>query len=139
MATMSEKILVQISASDCGVKQCEIELSEGSLCKIEFFGIDLNVSEFVGEDFFEALIELRLELEKHGYQLLCRGARPNVHPSGLSRSMSRGRKAYIIRVESPSLKTDIVNIFDRAELEEVGSVEEQRAFHKRWVESWRNK
>jgi hypothetical protein len=45
-------------------------------------GTEVRTAES-GEDFFEALKELRQELEKNGALLHCFGASENVYPSGM--------------------------------------------------------
>jgi hypothetical protein len=44
-----------------------------------------------GEDFFEALCQLRLVLEASSRSLLCAGARRDGHPSSIHRQMAQGR------------------------------------------------
>jgi len=51
--------------------------------------------------------------------------------------MSGGRKAYI--TELGKKPTEIVDIFDYAPPESVGSVGQQSAFHVKWVESLKTK
>ena len=101
--------------------------------------MDLGTQKFSGEDLFDAFIQFRLVLEKHGLLLLCAGCRPEVWPSGMARSMGGGRKAYITHMDAPSPKADLIDIFDYAGPEQVGSVAQQRAFHGKWVESRRKK
>lgn len=91
--------------------------------------------EFSGDDLFECLIALRRELEKAGVRILCNGARVDAYPSGMSRSMGGARKVYITELGKPG--TELVEIFDQADLAKVGSVEEQRTFHQLWVDSLR--
>ena len=117
----------------------QIEISGIPPCKIALLGIDLETQEFSGEDLFEAFIQFWMELEKCGLLLLCAGCRPDVFPSGMGRSMSGGRKAYITHMDAPSPKSDLVDIFDYAGPEQVGSVAQQKEFHKKWVQSWRKK
>jgi hypothetical protein len=49
-----------------------------------------------GNDLFEALCNLRLELEKAGVRLCVAGARTDVYPSGVAREMGLGQVAYIL-------------------------------------------
>lgn len=81
---------------------------------------------------FEALIALRLLLERRGGCLLCAGARTNVFPSSMSRDMGGGRMAYVLRLGEPAL--ELVDIFASAERSQVGTVEEQRAFQSLWMQ-----
>src|SRR5579864_287175 len=53
-------------------------------------------------DFFEAMCEIRRELEKQAVVLECYGASKNVYPSGMSRSMGMGLKAYKMRIGEPA-------------------------------------
>ena len=93
--------------------------------------------EFKGDDLFKALCSLREALEKVGAQALCAGARPDVFPSGMARGMGGGRKAYITQIGFPALRTDLVDIFDYAPPEAVGSVIEQKVFHEEWADFFR--
>lgn len=86
-------------------------------------------------DLFEALREMRKELEDAGYQLLCAGARPDVAPSGMSRDMGGGRKAYVLHLSKPGSRDDMVDIFDAAEPASVGTVQQQREYFEKWKAS----
>ncbi len=116
---------------------CTVEISQTRRGSFFFRGLGWERREFFGDDLFDALVSLRRELEKMEAQLLCAGARIDVSPSGMSRAMGDGRKVYVTHLGSPARKSDIVDIFDNAELETVGSVEEQDLFHRKWVESLR--
>ena len=66
------------------------------------------------------------------------GARPDVTPLGMSRSMSGGRKAYIAHLGRPAdRRTEMVDIFDPAEASEVGTTHQQRAYFQAWTASLR--
>jgi hypothetical protein len=49
--------------------------------------------------------------------------------------MSGGRKAYITRLGARSQKSDLVDIFEHDDSENVGSVASQRDFHQQWLAS----
>lgn len=134
----SEKKLVQIRSGDGAIRECAIEIDAAPRACLTFLDSGEVKKAYVGEDFFEALIALRLKLEEAGMQLLCCGARRDVFPSGMSRSMSLGRMAYITRLGVPSLPSDLVDIFDYAEPEVLGSVAQQAEFHEAWVNSLRS-
>ncbi len=131
---MSETKTVKVRLDDGTIKTCSIEILPPLPWKFIFSGLELKKYEFSGDDLFEALIALRLELEKFGAQLLCVGARSNTFPSGMSRDMGGGRKASVARIGSP-MNEDLFDILDYAEPESVGSVAEQQAFYKEWVEA----
>jgi hypothetical protein len=104
--------------------QCE-------LWQIQLVNFEENVASFGETDLYEAMQALRQYLEAKGCQLLCAGARPDVVPSGMSRSMGGGRQAYIIRLGKQA--TEVVDIFDYSEPDLVGTVQQQRQY----VEAWR--
>jgi len=80
-----------------------------------FGGIESLNRVFAGRDLFEALITLRCALEEAGAQLLCQGARPEVFPTGMSRDMGGGRKAYVTGIGVSPSRPDFVDILDYAE------------------------
>lgn len=133
---MSEKRAIKILLDNGAIQTVEIEIADTPPWSLKLLNFDSKTLEFVGADLFDALAMLRQEIEKSGGRLLCAGARPEVRPSGMSRSMGGGRKAYVIRIGEPSRKADI-DIFDYADPEAVGSVAEQAAFYEKWVKSLR--
>ncbi len=140
---MSETKTLQVQLHDGTVKWCSIQLLPEkhlySGLNLNFSGLDLDKQEFSAGDTFANLCELRLELEKIGAQALCAGARIDVWPSGMSRGMGSGARAYITRRTGPSSQEDNINIFDYAPPELVGSVVQQTEFHKVWRESMRKR
>jgi hypothetical protein len=134
---VNEKKAVKIQLRDGTVEEGQLEFSGGPPWRLLWSGATLSPQEFSGEDLFEALVALRLELEKIEALLLCAGARSDVFPSGMSRGMGGGRKAYITRIGAPALRTDLVDIFEYAKPEIVGTVAQQQAHHKKWAESLR--
>jgi len=98
-------------------------------------GLHLPRSEFIGADLFNALIAFRLEIERIGARLLCAGSRRDVFPSGMSREMGGGRKAYITHIGDRGRPENLIDIFDGAEADLVSTVEEQKTFHEKWVQS----
>jgi hypothetical protein len=82
-------------------------------------------------DFFECLRAFRRVIEPDGFRVLCQGARPNVHPSGMS-SQAGAWTSYALTLGQPALTKDLVGTFDPAEdIASVGTVEEQDEFIKR--------
>jgi hypothetical protein len=90
-----------------------------------------------GHDFFEALKLLRQHLEKTGTLICCFGASENVYPSGMQRSMGPAVLAYKTKLGSPTSRGDIVNIFEADETIIPATVDQQEAFHQRWINSLR--
>jgi hypothetical protein len=87
------------------------------------------------DDLFEALVDIRIEYEKFGCKILCQGSRPNVEASGMSRSMGGGRRAFVLTRGTPAKMNQLVDIFDYACPEEVGTVAEQRRVVEEWYGS----
>lgn len=94
---------------------------------------------FEARDVFDALIACRAERESHGEKLLCMGARTDVWPSGMSRDMGGGLKAYVMRYGEQAHRKDLVHIFDEAPEALVGSVREQRDFFEGWASFFRDR
>jgi hypothetical protein len=86
-------------------------------------------------DYFEAMCQIRLELEKAGWRPVCFGSSRNVYPSGMCRDMGGGLKAYKLQLGHPAKLADLVTIFDSGPDVEPTSVEEQRQFFDRWLQS----
>lgn len=60
------------------------------------------------------------------------GARIDVYPSRLIRQMAHGRMAYILKPNTPVSAESLINIFERADLNTIGTVKEQIEFYKIW-------
>jgi hypothetical protein len=127
--------------NDKTLRILKIQNEEGFVfdAKVEYFSISWSnwileftspITEklsFIGEDVFECLTQLRIELAKYGYKPLCAGARLDVYPSGMARDMGDGLSAQVISSEPTNDWEDIqhVSIFDYAEPDLIASVEEQ--------------
>ena len=100
--------------------------------------LSCNLQEFVatGEDFFSAFAEVRRQLEPFNIRVLCYGACRNVYPSGMLRDMANGLKAYKLSLGKKPDRFDIVGIFDNGPEMDIGSVDDQRRFYDRWVNSF---
>lgn len=84
--------------------------------------------------YWESLIAAREDLEAHGWILCCQGARPEAQPSGMCLQMGDGREVYEFKqgVLEP-VSNELIDIFDRAEPDQVGTVVQQRhAMSRRW-------
>ena len=132
---MMDARLLKVQAVDGTLLDCIVEASRSAPWTIIFSGPDFPKREFRSRDLFQALLILRGHLEESGQKILCAGARFDVFPSGMSRSMGGGRKAYVTRLGLPGQLNDIVDILSPAQPESVGSIEEQADFHRRWIES----
>jgi hypothetical protein len=132
---MSETKTIKARQPDGTIEECSVQI--GPQWKLVFSGSGMQGREFSNGDLFDALTSLRRALENTGVQLLCAGARPDVFPSGMSRDMGGGRKAYITKLGRPALQTDLVDIFDYSDPQSVGTVSDQQAFHEKWIASLR--
>ena len=130
---------VKVRLSDGRVKTLNMRVSCDAPWTLEFEILDGGSLRIEASDLFEALRDARKELELVGAQLLCAGARPDVTPSGMSRDMSGGRKAYKVTLGNPAGDSDMVDIFDYAELEVVGSLRQQNDYIGAWTASIRQR
>ncbi len=134
---MKERRDLELQFSDRTVRRGVIEierLKESWVLRLHLPGLDARVYE--NDDQFEALKDLRRDLAGEGLAVLCAGARRDVFPSAMSREMSGGRKAYVCRMGSRGSADDLVDIFDPAPSDLIGSVEEQAEFHAGWFRSF---
>lgn len=134
---MNETRALQAQLSDGRIEECSITFSTVPPWRIVVNGLGFSGEEFEASDLFETLVALRTALDRRGIKLLCAGARVDVYPSGMSRGMGGGRKAYVTTVGKPTAIADLVDIFYPALPEQVGSVLEQRAHHVQWMEFFR--
>ena len=88
-------------------------------------------------EFFDALCNARLFLEREGAVLCCNGASEDVYPSGMQLSMGPAILAYRTTLGQRALLKDIVNIFDSDEANRPATVDQQAQFHRRWLGSLR--
>ncbi|MGD1895181.1 MAG: hypothetical protein ACFB15_31880 [Cyclobacteriaceae bacterium] len=98
--------------------------------------IDINSKSYsvISTDAFNALTRIREQTEKLGIKLLIQGTRPNCWPSGMSAQMSNGTKCYLHEMKPKKYEnTDLVEIFDSANEDETGTLEEHNAFKEQWL------
>jgi hypothetical protein len=133
MTNKKGNIIASARFSDGAVAELRLEISldkERRLWQIRLMEPEKNVTCFRETDLYKAMQALREHLEAKGGQLLCAGARPDVVPSGMSRDMGGGRKAYVIQLGKQA--TEIVDIFAYAEPAAVGTVQQQQKFVEAW-------
>ena len=133
---MTAAATVNAMVKDGSVISLDLQLhsEDGRSCVIEFKDLNGLPSRAEGSDYFKAMQQMRERLEGQGCQLLCNGARIDVWPSRMARDMALGKKAYIMCIGQKPSKDDLVDIFEQAPPETVGSVERQRAFWAEWQE-----
>lgn len=84
-------------------------------------------------DMFEALVRLRRQLEPDGLMVAVQGSRRDTYPSGMARDMGGGMRIYLMHPGLRARLDDLVETLDEAPLDQVATVEEQRAFFKSWL------
>ena len=130
---MSETIFIKAKQPDGEIRDLQLTVSLDSPWTLEYRDADGRAHCYQERDLFETLREMRKELESTGVQLLCAGARTDVWPSGMSRSMAGGRKAYILHIGKQA--TERVDIFDYAEPKTIGTVQQQLDYFHAWIEA----
>lgn len=130
---LTARILNPDGSIHCGV----FRTSVNPPWKLTFSGAGVVEQVFEGSDLFEALTALRVQLENKGFRLLCAGARRDVCPSGMSRSMGGGRKAYVFEIGKSA--KELIDIFEDALPNQIATVEEQFLFRQEWMKSLREK
>lgn len=132
------KAPVRIKQGDGSIIEGELEFSgdESPMwMRISAPGVDEHIVE--QRDLFECMKGIRTHLAEMNAILLCNGARRDVYPSGMSRDMSGGLVAYVLKPGRPTTRTDLVRIIDYASPETIATVEEQKEFFSSWADSIR--
>lgn len=130
-----KRVMVNIAISSGQVETCDIQWTQGPPVEMYAWTQRFGVMHFSGEDLFDTLCQLRRCLEKEGYRLLCNAARKDAYPSRMARQMGGGRKLYLLRHGQQARREDLVDAFEPAEFEQVGTVAEQRAAYEIWSRS----
>jgi hypothetical protein len=128
-------ITLQIALGPDRPELVQVDLVRGPPVQLQIHGHHLGPMSFKGDDVFDALVAMRLRLEQDGYRLLCNAARKDAYPSRMSREMSGGRKVYIFKAGRQALREDLIDVFDPATYDEVGTVSEQRSNYEAWIRS----
>jgi hypothetical protein len=105
---------------------------DDAILKFQYPGGEITRS---AADYFEAMCQIRNELEAGGWRPVCYGSSQTVYPSGMCRNMGRGLKAYRLHLGRPAANIDLVSIFDTGPDVEPSSVAEQQEFWEEWLRS----
>lgn len=130
-----ERISVAVASKQGETEACEIDYERGPPVVVTLRSQRFGEMVATDEDVFEALCKLRFSLEEEGYLLLCNAARKDAYPSRMSRQMSGGRKVYLLKSGLQGRREDLVDVFDAAPLDHVGTVTEQRLMFEAWLRS----
>lgn len=134
----------------CEEREVEVELLDGKIVPAKFVlegeppekdeAVKLSL-QFEGRestksdnDYFAAMCSIRRTLEAEGIVLRCYGASRNVYLPPTSRFLW-GTKAYKLQFGLPSAAENVVSIFDLGEDFSPASVDEQKEFYKKWIQS----
>jgi len=132
---MNEFKQIHIMRDNGDVSECVLSISQLPPWQVVFNGLKYKEKIFSGEDLFVAMIAMRLELEKDGYAVLCNGARKDIVPSRMSRQMSGGRKAYVIKMGHAACMDQMLDIFDYTDSKLITTVEQQKRYQADWFAS----
>ncbi|WP_406642526.1 hypothetical protein [Amycolatopsis sp. WGS_07] len=83
-------------------------------------------------DMFEALVEIRRQVEPKGWLMAIQGSRLDAYPSGMARDMGGGEKIYVLRPGQPALLADLVDTLADASIDDLATVGEQIKFFESW-------
>lgn len=92
--------------------------------------------EVVNEDYFEGFCHIREALEAEGLLPICYAASQNVYPSGMSRNMGGGLRAYKLTLGQRGRIADLVDIFSTGPDVIPATVAEQLEYYNRWLASF---
>ncbi len=128
---MSEIKDLSIIHENGSVGSVTVVITTGEKCLIT-----VQSEVFESSDLFAALVLFRTKLEKERWLIACNGSRLDVFPSGMAREMSRGRKAYVLKLGVRPSREDLVDIFDSAAINNIAKVSEQQAHFEQWKQSF---
>ncbi|WP_024617030.1 hypothetical protein [Pseudomonas kilonensis] len=124
---------VEVYVSRGGEKERTCLVCDSKNIAITFSVADGVDRAYSGSNFYKCFASLRRD--NPDVIFFCKGAKKNVHPSGMSAQMSLGLKAYELSMGvTPSLN-DVVYIFDYDDSNLASDPSEQEIFFKEWVES----
>lgn len=92
--------------------------------------------EQVGDNYFDAMVRIRRELEKKHLLLHCYGASKHVYPSPMALDMGSGHMAYRLALGRKARIKDLVSIFETGPDVNSVTVDEQEKFYQTWLASF---
>ena len=116
-------------------RECRLTIIDGEeLCVIDIT-VENQTTRYEADSFFQALVEIRQDLEKEGGIIQCNGSDRRVFPSPLQMAMG-WEKAYLLELGRQARIQNVYNIFDtdKPDLDCV-TVIEQREFYNQWFDS----
>lgn len=132
-----EKVKVKFLRGRSNLVDGELILFEEVTNDEDVVMIEITVDEqkfsSKNDNFFLALQDMRIELERNRIQIICNGAARNIYPSAMQMSMGVGRKAYKLYKGQQARMVDVVDIFECDESLDFVSVEQQSKFYGEWI------
>ncbi|MCR1000756.1 hypothetical protein [Serratia rubidaea] len=129
-----ENIKKNVSIINNGkIQVAEVNLEITHPCILTIKTPDGEAFKSQGDDFFDCFVKIRKNTPQIIYQ--CKGAKRSVFPSGMTRSMSFGLKAYDAIQGLQTKKENEVDIFDYENHDIVSDPEEQVTYWKNWLSS----
>ncbi len=129
------EIIIRLLKPNGEVADIKLKHTKKPPWSIETFIAPLQTFEFKGGDLFECLCNLRSQLDKMGVKMLCNGSRIDAYPSRMARDMGGAQRVYLLTMGQQGRLVDVVDIFGEAPADKVGTVEEQKAFYEKWLDS----
>jgi hypothetical protein len=126
---------VEICSPDGSRETCLLEYASGNQVEMTASCALLGTINVTSSDLFEALNQIRLATEEHGYFMLCNGARKDAYPSRMSRQMGKSGKVYLFKNGLQARKEDLVDLLAPAALDQVTTVSQQRKNYEEWLNS----
>ena len=116
-----------------------IRSDSGNQGYIAVVSADGKVWEASAGNLFDSLVIIRKEMEREEISPLCNGARVGIAVSGGGRQTSSTRRVCKVEIGQQAQRHNLIDIFDYAEPDVVGTVKEQKEFNHKWVSSLRDK
>lgn len=114
-----------------GVRESALIEYEGGKPTLNLLLANGARKSYTALDLYESFGLLRADLKDVIF--LCKGAKINVHTSGMSSQMSNGLVAYELTMGQPD--GELVHIFTYEENDLTNDIQEQHDFCQRWAES----
>ena len=121
----------EISIIKNGIRESALVEYEGGKPTLNLVLRDGVRKTYTAPDLYESFGLLRSDLKD--IQFLCKGAKINVHTSGMSSHMSNGLVAYELTMGQS--EGELVHIFAMEENNLTNDIQEQHDFCQRWAES----
>ncbi|MBC2381519.1 hypothetical protein HF257_15990 [Pseudomonas sp. WS 5106] len=114
-----------------GVRETALIEYEGGRPSLHILFNDGMRKTYTALDLYDSFGLLRADL--NDIVFLCKGAKINVHTSGMSSHMSNGLVAYEMTIGQP--EGELVHIFTYEENDLTNDIQEQHDFCQTWAES----